>query len=362
MSPPSTAVSVLPQSPIAKIEDLRAHIEKVCKVANFVSPFTGMDYIPEMHRVSFRTVVIDPTLRKVGSGDYVNEIGTDTYRDKKFCQENERALTKTGILKLLRAAGIDVVRSQRTDDRKDALYAEWVVEIEIPELDGRRSRMTATRTIDLRPGSPQREKMTDKQAGQAVQVILENAETKALLRAARAGLQLRQKYTIDELSKPFVIPVLVPDLDTSDPEIKRMVAANALGITEKLYGPPKAQAPARTIEVGGDEVNVSTGEVIDDDHAADANAAAAAEDLSDFGELPAAPAPAEPKCACPCGCTQVVSTLVAEMTRERGGAVRCRECWPGKSFVMEHHRNLTSLGLKPDVTPAQAAAAAGGAR
>lgn len=358
MAPPATALSVLPQSPIAKIEDLRAHIETVCKVANFVSPFTGMDYIPEMHRVSFRTVVIDHTLRAVTRGGYTNHIGTDTYRDQKFCEENERALTKVGILKIFRAAGIDVVRSVRTDDRSDALYGEWVVEIEVPELDGRRSRMTATRTIDLRPGSPQREKMSDKQAGQAVQVILENAETKALLRAARAALQLRQKYTVEELSKPFVIPVLVPDLDTSDPEIKRMVAAKALGIESTLYGPPKA-LPSRTIEVGEDTIDTATGEVVDD-HAATANSAAAAEDLSDFGEIPAA-AP-DPTCACPCGCNQTVSTLVADMTRERGGGVRCRECWPGKSFSYEHHRSLKTLGLTPDVTPAQAAAAAGGAR
>ena len=67
----------------------------------------------------------------------------------------------------------------------------------------------------------------------------EQAGFKALLRAIRAALSIQQKYTVAELKKPFIVPALVPHLDTSDPMVKELVTRKALGM--ELY--PNARAP-----------------------------------------------------------------------------------------------------------------------
>jgi len=353
------AMAVLPTTAALTIEDVRARMLALAEQANLVSPAVAIDYVPAMHRVSFRVVQIDTTLRDKKVGERTYNVGTDTYADPKFCGPGERALTKTGILKIFRAASIDVVESRRVDDRTDPLVAEWRVRISVPELDGGRTTYESTKIIDLRPGSPQTARMTDAQVGKARGVILENAETKALLRAARGALQLRQTYTEAELARPFVVPVLVPDLDMSDPEIKRMATKKALGITSDLYGPER---PGRTVTVDGELVDRDTGEVHD---AAIANAAAGAPscDLRDFDEpATAAPPPAATSsatagphlCTCPCGCQTAVSPAVAEMTATRRGAVRCIACYPGRAFDAGRHRNLATLRMAPDVTVAEA--------
>ena len=63
------------------------------------------------------------------------------------------------------------------------------------------------------------------------------AESKAKLRCIRAALGVPVSMSKEQAAKPFVVPALVPDLDTSDPEIKRMMAASLLGATEAMYGP-----------------------------------------------------------------------------------------------------------------------------
>jgi len=358
------ALAVLQKTAALTIEDVRARMLALAEHANLVSPAVAIDYVPAMHRVSFRVVQIDTTLRDKKVGDRTYKVGTDTYADPKFCGRGERALTKTGILKIVRAASIDVVESRRVDDRSDPLVAEWRVRISVPELDGGRTTYESTKIIDLRPGSPQIARMTDSQLGMAKAVILENAETKALLRAARGALQLRQTYTEAELARPFVVPVLVPDLDMSDPEIRRMAAQKALGITSDLYGPPR---PAG-VTVDGEVVGAAAVVLDDDgDDAAEANAAAGEtwvpEDLPPAAPTPPPPAQAPAgravqKCACPCGCAEYVGAEVAKMTTARGGSPRCSACWPGKTFDAAKHQALTVLGLVPEVTVATAAALA----
>lgn len=347
------AALALPASPVAKIEELRANLERLATQANLVTPIASLDYIPQMHRVSFRVVVIDATLRSVKRGDKTYEVGTDTYRDPKFCEPNERALTKTGVLKIFRAAGIDVVESRRVDDRSDGLMVAWRVVIDVPELDGRLTRYVGTKELDFRPGSPSIARMSEAARVQAASVILENAETKAMLRAARAALQLRQKYTLEELAKPFVIPMLVPDLDASDPEIKRMIAAKALRLENVLYG--HDSKPDRVITIDAEtvpeDVDPVTGEDLSGAAAANAAAAGAGDDLSDLDTPPANP---DPACSCPCGCMVPVSRERAAVTLERRHRVRCAECYPGKLFNEDRHKSLADLDMEPRCTVKQA--------
>jgi len=337
----------LPTAPIAKIENLRAAYDQVAAQANLITPVQHVDYIPPMHRVSLRAVVIDPA-------------GADVYKPK-FCEGHERAPGKTMILKLLQAAGGTVVESKRTDDGREQYVCEWQVRISVPQLDATRVEYVGSKRVDYRDGSAQVAAFTANQLASGRQFIPELAETKALLRAVRGALALRQKYTVTELSKPFVVPALVPDPDMSDPEVRKMVAAQSLGITDKLYGPERAAlppaagkvidvrpendnrpgpgalpAPDRTVHVTEDEDREAIG--TDD------------VDPALFGVPPPAPAknPDIPEhlCSCPHGCEKEISEQVARVTLERVGAKRCASCYPWTpGFSIPSHQGLKSMGL-----------------
>lgn len=323
----------MPDAPIAKIEELRNQYERLASQVNLVTPIMSPDFIPEMHRVSLRAVVVSSQA----------EVG-DVYHSPAFLKPNERALTKIAILKLLQAAGGTVVESARIDDRRDHYVAEFRVTVEIPQMDGTRRRFVATKGVDYRDGAPQVVAMQPNQIKAARQFVPELAESKALLRAVRGGLALKQKYSVDELAKPFVVPALVFDPDTSDPEIKRMVAAKGLGISDALYGPRPGAAPAAQ-QIGDGRERPEPAQDIE------TTAVTVDDDPDDFGEPPA-PAPKETfpveanLCTCRCECQSEVAQEIADRTRKAAGAVRCGTCYPWSArFDVKKHQALDALGM-----------------
>lgn len=227
----------LPQRAVATVEELVSAMDRIRDQANLVSPVTRLDHIPAMHRVSLRMVKLETSARSA-----------EVYQDTTFCKADERAITKVGLLKLWQAAGGSIIESRRLDDGTDPHYCHWGVRVRVQQLDGRLVEFAASKEADLREGSPQIKKATEaaKQAGfTAAQRanLVANAETKALLRAVRGALSLQQKYTVEQLERPFVVPALVPDLDTSDPQIRQMIAAQALGVENALFGSKPAALP-----------------------------------------------------------------------------------------------------------------------
>lgn len=70
-------------------------------------------------------------------------------------------------------------------------------------------------------------------------------ESKAMLRAMRAALQIPHVYTTQELQKPFVVVgySFTPDYD--DPDTKRLLVAHGLAATTAIYGETRSlDAPA----------------------------------------------------------------------------------------------------------------------
>jgi hypothetical protein len=352
----------LPDGPLATTEGLRNYLESVRGKANIVMPVAIMDFIPPMTRVSIRPLMIDTeikerTYKKSGGGTGTAWQGTDTYRDMKFCEENERALSKVGIVKLFNAAAISIAFSDRIDDASDPYYCNWRVVVDIPQPDGKIQRRIANKVIDLRPGAAAITKLSGPDLENQRLRITEYAESKALNRVARDAMGLRQKYTVEELQKPWLIPVLVPDLDITDPEIKRMVAAKQLDIVNAVFGGRQQVFPGQALPPGvgpGGEVIDSV--VVEDDDPDDTG-----DTGDDIGPLPAkaqAPPPVESKpiiynCACPCGCKAEVSKAVHDATKREGGAPRCRECWPTKFYDTKKHANLADMGTVPKMTPAE---------
>lgn len=65
---------------------------------------------------------------------------------------------------------------------------------------------------------------------------LMRAETGAMLRVVRALLSIKHQYSPAELKKPFAVPTVDFTPDYSDPEVKRMIAAQSLKAASDLFG------------------------------------------------------------------------------------------------------------------------------
>ena len=310
--------------PVRTVEEFHKVIESIEDKVNLVMPTEVPDYIPALHLVSFRQVQVD-----------TSEAAGEVYADKNFCKPGEFAPTKVLLLKLLTAAGGSMEDTQSIDGGTIENVAEFQVTVKIPQLDGRALSYIASKRVDLADKSKIKY-ASDNHLAQMRRFVRENAETKALGRAIRAGLALMQKYTKEELARPFVIPVLVPDIEEAikDPNVKRLFASKALGLSGDLYG----ERPALSAG-GGAEVVVVT------------EAPGEGEDFTADGPAPE-PEPQETEkkhdavCQCPCECEEGIEKAVAEGTLKKLGAVRCYRCYPFKvGFDFSRHDARLNLKL-----------------
>lgn len=221
---------------------------------NFVTPVTAVDHLPAMTRIAIQVVRVNPA--------------TETY---PIPGSSERGVGKTALNRLSAAAGISWTpeRSGQVDRYNDPHRVRYRAVGEILDFSGVRRTLYGEKEIDLRgtPDDPDswgrdtaeivrvaekaREKGRDprdpwNQVYQARQHIHSLAETKAKLRAIRETLSLKAAMPPAEIAKPWVVPHLVPDLDCSDPEVKRIVVAHTLGAAAALYGP----TPVATLSAG----------------------------------------------------------------------------------------------------------------
>ncbi len=145
-------------------------------------------------------------------------------------------LLKTAIDKIALAAGVKVVES--TMISYTPRMCSYRVTVEVRRFDGTPVQSTATRLMDLRPGSPYLASLTEANAKQQLAMLPAHAETKARLRAMRQLLGIRS-YTKEELAKPFVTASIMFTGRTEDPELKRLFATGMmlqfLGATASMY-------------------------------------------------------------------------------------------------------------------------------
>jgi hypothetical protein len=345
-----TKVEDLNLEPVERIEDLREQIQKLQGRANLVCPVVSVDGILAMHRLSLRVVKIDPTVDAKGNG-------REVYKGK-FCEGDERALGKVALDKIDAAAGIQLLGRRRLDDRSHAYYCEIEVTKGLRDYDGTWRQTTKTKVVDLRDGSASATSLKEHAAvlAQARAVIQELAETKAGLRATRTLLSLRQKYTVAELSRPFVVPKLVPNLDPSDPDQKQALIGMATGREHALFGPQPGEEVREIRDVTPPPALHPPPVDRRDTHAppTEPGPGGAVEEDDDFemADFGAKDEPGIIVCLCPCGDQRQVTEAVAQATTEKVGAVRCSECFPGKGFDYQRHKDLPSLKLPkfPDVT------------
>lgn len=209
---------------------------ELAQVANVLFPVTALDQIQPLHKPSLSVIQVNTA---------------QTSKDTYFISGQQLGLSKHVILKMLKAAGA-CVRTQKLtlDSDLDRIRYTAIVWGKLP--DGTMHQEQATKFWSwekcqedfirkaLAKGKSKEEGLRN--ALQYREFADEQTETKAILRAARAWLNLQTSYSREELSKPFLIARSVPDIDLSDPEIKRMATQRMLDSTFALYGAP-AEAP-----------------------------------------------------------------------------------------------------------------------
>lgn len=225
----------LPAAPLTDPHDVQEVLEHLGKIANLLGPVMALTEIPPDYALVFRVVAFDPEIR-----------GGESSNGVWYKQQRGLALHKPALRQLVAAAGIADVPEQsgRLDDGRVPYIATVRVVISVPRLDGSRLPVGATKTVDLRDGSPEYRNITKgakneeeaaKLAGEARRFIERLAESKAKNAAIRDALAIRQVYTYDEARRPFVFPhlVYVPP-DTA--EVRAIRTLHALNAPASVYG------------------------------------------------------------------------------------------------------------------------------
>lgn len=240
-----------------------------------MTPATRIQRFAPNWGASVSMVMLNPTV------DYDSGRGTDCYFDPGVMKRNgtleqhERGISRIGLDRIARCAGIswDPNFSVRVDTRLIMHLWEFRAVGVGMDFDGQPFTIQGTREIDLRDGSPQiggwtpelwreecaaavREKRgaksingwSDRRVLAARAHGLQLGETKAKDRAVRS-LGLSHIYTVAQLRLPFVVirATYLPDLQ--DPEIRTMVAEQAMRGTRALFAPQVTRSTIHAIDI-----------------------------------------------------------------------------------------------------------------
>lgn len=247
------ALSIVQQYPPAQY-NLLVPMQTVTEIADIQKPV--------MNAVTISTNLNDGEIYEIEKGHEAFQ-GRNGWVDAK---PSKYALTKKGLTKLMRAAGIKILSSRPTVPSTCQKCAEinrgigkpvrcggcpnkdvkHEVRISVPQLTGENVTIVAHKEIcvdDVVVG------MTDKQRAEFMKYRSEMCESKALNRALRTAMQIKSSYFIEEFRKPFVVAYLVPNLD--NPAVREKAVESMFGAAEQLYG--SRPAASHTIYVGDEE-------------------------------------------------------------------------------------------------------------
>lgn len=202
---------------------------------NILTPFTHISGLAASHGIITSLVTLSP-----------NKDDGDVYDGLPFLKGDEVAPAKIGLRKLAECAGIST-RTERTDGRQIPFFWESKAIGSYRGVDGSIVTREATEEWDLRDGSLRMKGWTRNQIEEGRKHGLRNCEARAINAAIReCGFGIKQKYSRDELKRPFVIirVIFVPDMN--DPDVKRLVTERALGGTTTLY--PHAALPGIPVD------------------------------------------------------------------------------------------------------------------
>ena len=220
---------------------------------NLLVPTQTVAEIAEIHKPVMNVVQIstDPADKEI----YLQEKGcrewTDNNGKKHPAKQEGWALTKKGLNKLMRAAGIKILGTrpiipttcQKCSEINKGIGrpvncgacvnkdVKFEARISVPQLTGENTEIVAHKEIfvdDVTDG------MTPAQRKEFLKFRSEMCETKAINRALRAAMHIKGTYTLEELKKPFVVAYLVPNLDNE--AVKEAAVNHFFASAQELYG------------------------------------------------------------------------------------------------------------------------------
>jgi hypothetical protein len=200
-----------------------------------LSPFANFSALPPHWGILPTKVTIDPDASPDGPGE--------VYQDGVFTRGNDVAIAKLGLAKIARAAGM-TIKTERTDPRTVPNVWEVRATARFVGINGTPQELDATEEWDLRDGSER-----VKQAASAKQIMqsrikgLRNCESRACNAAVRS-YGIKQKYSKEELRKPFVVIQMIYLPDMTNPVERQQVTDRALAGTTALYPGAAAARPA----------------------------------------------------------------------------------------------------------------------
>lgn len=174
----------------------------------------------------------------------VVEINTDpTVKEVYSQKDGGLSLTKTSCLKLMTASNVIMEESKpiRPDGCQRCIEIASVTRI-APQCAACPSKLDKAYQVSIlvpEPSGGHRRYVATKEISRAdykgpIEHMGAQCETKALLRALRAGLGIKASYTPKELSKPFAVALVV--LNTQDPDMKAAMIARYAAGTNALFG------------------------------------------------------------------------------------------------------------------------------
>jgi len=230
----------VPEGLITTPHDLRDTLQRFRDHYIVLSPAIQISQLAEGYGANLSVIPIDTTVNQEGAG-------SDTYFNSKIMKPGERALSKIGLLRIAQALGImwSPDHCRRLDDGRTRNLWRWGYYGIYRTHDGSMAPVMGSAELDLREGSDEIKGWTDGQVKAQRSKGNEICETKAMLRAIRS-IGIRQKYSVDELKKPFLAVRFTFTPDMSDPEIKKLVTEQAMRGSTMLFGstpPPALAAP-----------------------------------------------------------------------------------------------------------------------
>ena len=215
---------------------------------NLLVPMQTVAEIADIHRPVMNAVQISTNL--ADKEIYEQEKAKSAWKDRPAPPAGY-ALTKKGLNKLMRAAGIKILGTRPIIPSTCQKCAEvnrsigrpvncgacgnkdvkFEARISVPQLTGENIEIVAHKEIivqDVTDG------MGDAQRKEFLKFRSEMCETKAINRALRAAMHIKGTYTIEELRKPFVVAYLVPNLNNED--VKEEAIRHMFTSAQELYG------------------------------------------------------------------------------------------------------------------------------
>jgi len=229
---------------------------------NVLLPSQTVQKIGHLHEPTVEVVQLDPTSE---SGDvYVQTWEKDGQGNSV---PKDFSLAKPALLKLATCAGIvwDPVNTKRVDDGRDRDYVCYQAVGMLQRSDGRWIPLKHMYELDMdvikeelvelykkkasywNQGNQNTEEFEASKERYVEDMVRTNhlkkrkhklrlCETGAMMAVIRSLLAIKSHYSKKELLKPFVVPRVVFNPDTSDPDIRNAILTQGVEALKKSYG------------------------------------------------------------------------------------------------------------------------------